>query len=90
MKTANEYEIENKTLHVISLTINFFMIPSNILTYRSRLLTMKVLKQVKMHKDFKGKGYNSKINLLNAVFWGWPPYAKLEYHKFLLLRVRMG
>jgi hypothetical protein len=51
---------------------------------------MKVLKQVKMHKDFKGKGYNSKINWLNAVFWGWPPYAKLEYHKFLLLRVRMG
>ena len=90
IKFARENPVDNRTLYTSSLVINLLMFPSNILTYRSKLLTMSILKKVKMHRDYKGKGYNSKIRVLNAVFWGWYPYAKLEYHKYLLLRLRIG
>lgn len=90
IKFARTDEVDNKTLYTASLVANLLMFPSNILTYRSKLLTMKILKQVKMHRDYKGKGYNSNIRVLNIVFWGWYPYAKLAYHKYLLLRLRIG
>lgn len=44
------YEIENRTLYYWQISIVTVMMPSNILTYRSRVFTMKILKQVKRNK----------------------------------------
>jgi hypothetical protein len=89
---GRENEIENLTIYVLQAIVIALIFPSNILTYRARVFNMKVLKQVKRNKNAVtfSKGYKRYVHHLNLIFWLWPPYNRLTYPEYLILRRREG
>jgi hypothetical protein len=54
------------------------MLPSNVLTYRAEVFSLKILKEVKRNKNkVTSEGYNNRIHYFNVFFKLWPPYDKL-------------
>ncbi len=66
------------------------MIPSNVLTYRARLFTMEIMKEIKRNNvEAEGIGYSSTKRKFNFLFC-CGRFQRLSYNEYLLHRNRNG
>lgn len=81
---------QKTTLFYLEFLMIASMIPSNVLTYRARLFTMEIMKEIKRNNvEAEGIGYSSTKRKFNFLFC-CGRFQRLSYNEYLLHRNRNG
>jgi hypothetical protein len=84
--TVKPSETEIFVLSVIFRMVIFAVLPTTALIYRSKLLSMKAFKEIKMHQGRrKGVAYSQYIEVMNNFFL-WSKLKDLNYIEYVTYR----